>query len=89
MSWVGSPHRVAQSYGLDLTELLAMADYLQVDRQQSALLTTVAQAATLPLESRWSMHVAQSGQMCALSRLLWSSATAFSYHACAVCQVLA
>jgi hypothetical protein len=47
-----------------------MADYLQVDHQQSALLTTVAQAATLPLESRWSMHVAQSGQMCALSRLL-------------------
>lgn len=88
MSWVDSPHRVAQSYGLDLTELLAMADYLQVDRQQSALLTTVAQAATLPLESRWSMHVTQDGKMCAPC----PCAVVLSYGLltrCMRCQVLA
>ena len=47
-----------------------MADYLQVNleqqqppQQRRQLLETVAQAAVLPLESHWSMHVAEGGKM--------------------------
>ena len=69
---------VAEQHGLELDELFAMADYcnldLQVDdsgdsaaaadyQQRERLLVTAARAATLPLEARWSMHVARGGKM--------------------------
>ena len=69
---------VAEQHGLEMDELFAMADYcnlnLQVhdnsngtagtdSQQRGVLLAAAAQAATLPLEARWSMHVAQGGRM--------------------------
>jgi len=67
MSWASSPHRIAEDYDLDLDELLAMADYLEVDlrkaQQQRGMLEAVAQAAVFPLAGQWSMHIAQGGKM--------------------------
>ena len=69
MSWATSPHGVAAAYDLDLDELLAMADYLEVDlqhaQQHRGILAAVAQAAVFPLAGQWSMHIAQGGKMCA------------------------
>jgi hypothetical protein len=73
----GAAAAVAEQYGLELDELFSMADYCNLsdlygtdtnDTSGSStgtqlLLATAAQAATLPLEARWSMHVAQGGRM--------------------------
>lgn len=42
MSWASSPHSVAEAYDLDLEELLAMADYLEVDVQKGAAAAAAA-----------------------------------------------
>ena len=74
---------VAEEYGLELDELLAMANYCNLSdlrhagnesesrtsastgavQQHGLLLAAAAQAATLPLDARWSMHVAEGGRM--------------------------
>ena len=77
MSWSSSPHSIAEAYDLDLEELLAMADYLEVDVQKAAaavagqhggqqgrgVLEAVAQAAVYPLAEGWGMYIAQGGKM--------------------------
>ena len=77
-TYMDTARGVAEQHGLEMDELLAMADYcnlnLQVhdnsngtagtdSQQRGVLLAAAAQAATIPLEARWSMHVAQGGRM--------------------------
>lgn len=85
MLWEGAATAsvVAAKYGLELDELLAMANYCNLKdlrhagdepkgrtsastgavQQHGLLLAAAAQAATLPLDARWSMHVAEGGRM--------------------------
>ena len=70
--WASSPHAVAEKHGLDLEELLAMAEYLDVDPTEGlALLDAVGLAAEWPLQVGWSMHVAEGDP----GRVYWHDAS--------------